>query len=147
MLAEKHSTISIRPLNLDEDYPLLMAWWEVHGVPLLDKAIFPRDGAVAIADNRPVAMAFLYIGRTPTFAMLEWTTTNPATDISPRHKLAGVKALYDHLEMEARLWGCLCVLSMVAPKTSEDRIMQRMGWKPQAASDKPHVMFAKRLTR
>ncbi len=121
-----------------------MAWWKERGCATLAKDIFPTDGAVAYFDSRPVAMAFLYICRDGRLAMIEWTSTNPASDISARAKLQGVKALWEQLEMEARLMGCLCVLSMVTPNGSEEHLMGKMGWFV-APNQTPHVMCAKRL--
>ena len=145
MLVANHSVVTLRPLNLDEDYPLLMEWWRVRGGTLLVKEIFPGTGAVAYVDNRPVAMSFLYCDRDGRLAFIEWTSTNPAKDIRARNKLAAVKALFEHLTMEARLFGCSCVLSLVAPNGSEDHLLKKMGWAPSAQSDVPHVMFGKRL--
>lgn len=124
---------------------MLMAWWEGHGLKPLGKIIFPNGGAVAYAGNRPVAMAFLYLDRDGRLGMIEWTSTNPARDIPGRDKLCGVKALWAHLEMEARLMGCKCMLSMVRPGSSEERMMTRLGWVGSGDQEIPHVMYAKQL--
>lgn len=145
MWAVAPDLMHIRPLDLDRDYPVLMHWWNRRGVPILDKAIFPEDGAVAEIDGTPVAMSFLYLDRAGRLAMLEWTSVNPGEGIGARTRLAAVKALYANLEERCRAAGCLCLLSMVDPESSEKRILSKSGWHAFEVQDKPHVMFAKRL--
>lgn len=134
----------IRPLNLTEDYPLLCEWWKARGHAVLDQAVFPEEGAVYVANNRPVAMSFLYADRMGKLAMIEFTSTNPDPAISARSKLRGVKELFGRLEAEARERGCLCVLSMVTPNGSEEHLLSKLGW-VTSPDQKPHVMAAKRL--
>ncbi len=137
--------MNVRPINYPDDYHILMAWWSARKAAPLDQRIFPGTGAVAENDEGlPVAMAFLYLDVGGAFAMIEWSSTNPAFKFS--HYLSkAVIACWEYLENTARERGCLVVTSMVNPKGSEARLMQKRGYMLQSEGDTIHVMMAKPL--
>ena len=138
--------ISIRPIKYPEDYDQLMRWWTARGMKPLNKAIFPGTGAVAFAGGVEIAMSFLYLDVGGAFAMIEWTSTNPACAFS-RTTVEAVRGLFAYLEEQATKRGCICITSMVKPGGSEQRIMSSMGYASQNADEPAHVMYAKSLCR
>jgi hypothetical protein len=136
--------ISIRPIKYPEDYSTLMDWWAKRGMKPLNKAIFPGTGAVAFTGPLEIAMSFLYLDVGGAFAMIEWTSVNPACAMS-RTTVEAVRGLFAHLEEQAKKRGCICITSMVKDGGSEQRIMSSMGYASQNADDPPHIMYAKTL--
>lgn len=128
----------------EKDYPMLSNWWEARGIPAPDIiAQLPRgylieDGPISIA------AAFLYLDVDGAWAMTEWLTTNPAMAFS-RTLVIAVKALLGHMEKVSMNRGCKTIISMVAPNTGEERLMQKIGY---MTSEGPyHKMYAKPLIR
>lgn len=133
--------MDFKPIDLDRDYDLLCQWWTDHGALCVPKVILPR-GWFAVDLGVKIAASFLYVAP-EQLAMIEYTTTNPRMSLS-RITLTAVKGLYARLEEEARELGCVAILSMVAPNTSEERIMTRMGY--ATSEQKFHRMYGKPLT-
>lgn len=131
--------IEFRPIELDRDYPTLEEWWKGHGVAPVPRYILPR-GWIAFAAGVEIASSFLYVAE-KKIAVIEWTTTNPRCALS-RDLVEAVKGLYAKLEEVAQFEGCVGLISFVAPNTSEERIMIRMGFVCTPDS-KMHRMFAK----
>lgn len=134
--------MKIRSLDPSLDYPRLTRWWEARKicipfpVSLMPRGYIVEDGPVQIA------AAFLYLDIDGTWAMTEWLTTNPAVAHS-RSLVEGVYALLAHMEYVAREQGCTSIISMVAPGTGEERLMQKIGY---ITSEGPaHKMYGKVL--
>ena len=87
-------------------------------------------------------MSFLYMDP-GKIGVIEMTTTNPAVAFS-RDLVAAVKGLYDYLEARAKEAGCIVVISFVKPKSSEERIMSKMGY-ATSDDDTGHRLYAKPL--
>lgn len=133
--------IQFRPINLDTDYATLESWSKGHKSLPPPRAILPR-GWIAEASGVPIAMSFLYMDPM-LIGVIEWTTTNPACAFS-RELVLAVKGLYSHLEQTAKDAGCVAVISFVKPRSSEERIMTKMGF-ATSADDTGHRLFAKPL--
>jgi hypothetical protein len=132
------------PFDREKDYPTLALWWEGHHAPAMPLLALPVDGWVAVMGGVQIAMAFVYIARDGSMAMIEWTTTNPQCAFS-RNLLEAVKGLWTKLEEEAKKAGCFCVLSMVKPGSSESRLLPRLGYVAGGGRDPGHHMYAKSL--
>ena len=79
-----------------EDYPLLCAWSDAHGVLPPPQGALPRLGAVALDENEtPLAMAWLYMDNSVGVALLAWTTTAPR--LAPQTAVRAISALSDCL--------------------------------------------------
>lgn len=128
------------PIKLEQDYATLKAWWVGHDSLPIPESILP-DGWFAEDGGELFAASFLYLDRGGKIAVIEWTTTNPEKSFS-RKIVDAVKGLYAHLEWAAGELGCTAVISFVAPNTSEERIMTRLGFICTPDS-KMHRMYAK----
>lgn len=128
----------------EKDYPMLSKWWEARNIPAPDIiAQLPR-GYLIEDGPLPVAAAFLYLDVDGVWAMTEWLTTNPTMAFS-RTLVIAVKALLGHMEKVSMERGCKTIISMVAPNTGEERLMQKIGY---MTSEGPyHKMYAKPLIR
>lgn len=136
---------TIRAIDLETDLPMLRKWWELHKAVPCPESFLPQ-GYLISAGGVDVAAAFLYLDAGGKLAMIEYLTTNPTVAFS-RYLVEDVRALIRHVEEQAIAQGCTGIISMVAPGTGEDRLMQRMGYLPPDAGAKPHVMFCKRLVK
>lgn len=133
----------IREINLTEDYPLIVKWWEARGAGVMPKTVFlPAAGFMVEYEHQPVAASWLYSVQNAQggVGIIECTTTNPSFSMS-RHLVECVKALYAHLEKMAWAAGCGSVVSFVAPETGEQRILSKAGW--QDLQGVNHVMYGK----
>lgn len=126
----------------ESDFSTLARWWEVRKIcipfpaSLMPRGYLVEDGPVQIA------AAFLYLDIDGAWAMTEWLTTNPSLAYS-RSLIEGVHVLLTHMEETARARGCTSIISMVAPGTGEERLMQKMGY---ITSEGPaHKMYGKVL--
>lgn len=135
--------MNIRPLDPAIDYPRLTRWWEIRKICIpLPVSLLPR-GYMAEDGPVPIAAAFLYLDVDGKWAMTEWLTTNPAVAHS-RSLVEGVHALLAHMEDMAREQGCTSIISMVAPGTGEERLMQKIGY--ETSEGPAHKMYGKVLT-
>lgn len=126
------------------DLPMLSKWWTARGIPAADIiAQLPR-GYMIEDGPLPMAAAFLYLDVDGVWAMTEWLTTNPAVAHS-RFLVVAVKELLAHMEKISMERGCKTILSMVAPNTGEERLMQKIGY--MTSGGPYHKMYAKPLTR
>jgi hypothetical protein len=132
--------VAIIPYDEVRDYEEICKWWRLHKALPVPRIILPR-GWIAVGSGLPMCVCFLYMDP-GKLAMLEYMTTNPQIALS-RELLSAVKALYVYMEDRAAEAGCVAILSMVKPGTSEERILLKTGW---ATSDQdPHKMYAKPL--
>lgn len=131
----------IRQIDLAEDLPMLKKWWEGHKAVVVHEDFLP-DGWLISSGGIDIAALFLYLDRNGKFAMVEYMTTNPSIAFS-RHLVDDIRELIAHVENVARAQGCKVITSMVAPGSSEDRLYQRIGYKPVGGP--AHVMFCKPL--
>lgn len=135
--------ITFRPIDIENDYPTLEAWWFGHNSLPVPKLFLPR-GWIAESCGIKMAASFLYMDP-KLIGVIEWTTTNPRCALS-RDLVEAVRGLYSKLEEEAKASGCLAIISFVKPKSSEERIMAKMGF-ATSADDTGHRMFAKPLVQ
>lgn len=133
--------MNIRPIIPEKDHDTLRMWWEKHGALPVPEAFLPR-GFMAEEGGHEIAACFLYLDVTGKCSMVEYLTTNP--DFSGAKKtLVAFKALLAHVEQLTVDQGCGAIISMVAPDSSEERIMTKLGY---LTSDQVgHRMFGKVL--
>lgn len=132
---------TIRPIVLEDDYPLLVKWWEGHGATVLPKHIIPQGWMVS-AGGVDIAASFLLLDVGGKWAVIEFLTTNPTVAFS-RYLVEDVKRLLSYIEQEATAKGCTFIMSFVAPGTGEERLMKRIGYQAQVGP--PHITYAKAL--
>lgn len=133
---------SIRPIDLEQDYPLLVKWWEGHKATVLPKHIVPRGWLIACG-GVDTAAAFLLVDVAGTWSMIEFLTTNPSVAFS-RFLVEDVRKLIGYIEGVARAQGCTFIGSFVVPGTGEERLFLRLGY--QAEDGPPHKAYYKPLT-
>lgn len=120
---------------------MLKSWWEGHQAIPVPLAFLPQ-GFIA-EEGEPIAACFLYLDVSGKCSMIEYLTTNPACSFSKK-SLQAFKALIAHCEQLTLAQGCKAIISMVAPGSSESRIMARLGY--QTSEQTPHLMFGKVLS-
>ncbi len=133
--------MNIRPVNLEEDYPKLLKWWEGHGSHPMPSYVFPQ-GWMVESGGVEIAASFLYLDVGGRFAVVEFLTTNPAVAFS-RTLVQGVKELIGHIEGVAKEQGCKFIVGFVSPNTGEERLMQRIGYVSDQSPS--HKLYAKNL--
>lgn len=133
--------IHFRPFEKAKDYRTYEAWCKGHDSIPWPEIVLPR-GWVAHSAGIDIACSFLYMDP-GKIGVVELTTTNPACAMS-RDLVEAVKGLYLKLEEVARNSGCLVVISFVKPRSSEERIMSKMGY-GTSDDDTGHRLFAKPL--
>jgi hypothetical protein len=69
--------MTVRPYE-SKDYSTAFAWWDGHGWEGVPAAVLPKLGLVAVHEEKPVAMAWLYLDNSTGVGMLEWIVTDPA---------------------------------------------------------------------
>lgn len=89
-----------------------------------------------------VAACFLYYEKTGRLAMIEYITTNPAFSHS-KSIVKAFKELLLHVEQLVASRGCGAIISMVAPGTSEERILSKLGY--STSTGEAHRMYGKVL--
>lgn len=118
------------PLNLEQDYPMISAWWTGHKSPVVPAPVFfSAQGFKAVEEGIAYAASWLYVvpGTRGGIGIIEFTTTNPEMSFSKK-VLAAVKSLYAHVESVAWSQGCGSIMSFVAQDGSESRIMDKTGF-------------------
>ncbi len=133
--------MNIRSYVAEKDLPMLMEWWGKHGVLPVPPALLPQ-GFIAEEGGNDYAACFLYLDVSGKCAMVEYLTTNPDFSFS-RKSLAAFKALLFHVEHLTLAQGCGAIISMVAPGSSEERIMKKLGY--ITSSGPSHRMYGKVL--
>lgn len=137
--------MKIRPINLDQDYPMISEWWKARDAGVMPKGVFlPAEGFIVEEGGVAMAASWLFVapGTQKGIGVIEFTTTNPKCGLS-KILLAGAKALYAHLEKVAVTKGCGSILSFVAPGRSEQHIMDRIGY--TNCGGPPHLIYGKAL--
>lgn len=135
--------MNIRKLIPEEDFPTLREWWKEHGALEVPEMFLPH-GFMAGDEDHDIAACFLYLDAYGKFSMVEYLTTNPAFS-GTKKSLAAFKALLCHVEQLTAEMGCGAIFSMVAPGSSEERIMARLGF---GTSEGPaHKMYGKALNK
>jgi hypothetical protein len=134
--------VNIRPIDLDMDYTKLCLWWEGHKALPVPRHFLPF-GFMAEEDGHDIAACFLYLDVTGRLSMIEYLTTNPEFSLSKK-TLAAFKSLIAHVESLSFRQGCRAIISMVAPGTSEERIMGKLGY--ATSTGVAHRMWGRKLT-
>lgn len=133
--------MTIRPINLEVDYPVLQKWWAGHKALPMPQYVFPRGWMIG-AGGVDIAASFLFLDVDGHFAVIEFLTTNPAVAFS-RTLVEAVRQLINHIEAEALARGCKFIISFVAPGTGEERLMARIGYTTSPGPS--HRLWAKPL--
>lgn len=133
--------MTIRDIIPEKDWPTIRGWWERHGAIPVPEMLLPR-GYIAEEAGEEIACCFLYLDVDGRFSLVEYLTTNPAFSFS-KVTVHAFRALLAHVEKVTLERGCSCVFSMVAPGTSEERMLSKMGY---ATSPGPaHRMYGKAI--
>lgn len=75
--------VTLRLIDREADYPLLVAWWQKHGFPPVGVDRLPGLSVIASRDGKDGAFACCYMDNSGSgLGMIEWMVTNP--DVSPR---------------------------------------------------------------
>lgn len=134
--------MTIRVYDPKTDYSTLCGWWEGHKAIPVPVAFLPL-GFVAEHEGSGVAACFLYLDVTGKCSMIEYLTTNPKFSMAKKTLLA-FRMLIAHCEELSLKQGCGGILSMVAPDTSEERILEKLGY--QTSTGVAHRMWGKVIT-
>ena len=133
--------MKIREIIPEKDLPIIRSWWEKHGALPVPDAFIPR-GWIASYGEDDLAACFLSLEDDHKLAVVEYLTTNPAFSFS-KNSLRAWKALLFHVEQFTISHHCRALLSMVAPGTSEERILKKLGY--ETSEDVGHRMYGKIL--
>ncbi len=121
----------------------MRGWWKDHGAISVPEAFLPL-GFMASEEDSDIAACFLYLDVTGKCSMIEYLTTNPKFSFSKK-TLVAFKSLLAHAEKLSSDQGCMAIISMVAPDTSEERIMKKLGY--ETSTGVAHRMYGKRLIK
>jgi hypothetical protein len=72
---------TLRTIDLDRDYDMLVSWWKGHGWEPLPKGAVNTLGVICAVDGVDTCAAFLLMSNTNGVAMLEWLVTNPEANV------------------------------------------------------------------
>lgn len=72
---------TLRTIDLEKDYDMLVAWWKGHGWTALPKAALNTLGVICAVDGVDTCAAFLLMSNSTGVAMLEWLVTNPEANV------------------------------------------------------------------
>lgn len=126
----------MQSINLDQDYPLFLSWWDGHGFPALPQEILPSLGMLISIDGVPTAAAWCYLDSTTPLAMIEWVVTNP--DAKPRTVPGAISAALEALTVTAKDLGYTTVLA-TCRQPSLSKVFQRQGFNVTDASMIHHI--------
>ena len=88
---------NLRLIDKEKDYPMLEAWWRVHGFPAVPCAILPPLGVI----HNETAAAWLYMDNGGSgVAMLEWMVTDPTA--KPKEAARSLMEVSRFLQSEAK---------------------------------------------
>jgi hypothetical protein len=116
---------TIRIIDLETDYDMLVAWWNGHGWTALPKGALNTLGAICEVDGVPTAAAFLIMSNSMGVAMIEWLVTDP--DAKVRAAYLAIPTVTAFLESEAARMG-YGVLLTACRQPSLVRMYQRCGF-------------------
>lgn len=119
--------MKVRRIDLDQDYPVIKTWWERRGSEAPSVVLLPPVGIIAEVENLPIACAFLYQDVGGLVAMVEWEATNPDCH-SPMQTIRALNMVFDFFERYAIDQGFSVLLSWVAEKRGDGRILERRHW-------------------
>lgn len=134
-------SIFVKEYPIEDFFPTLERWLIAHKSEDVPKQIIDR---IFVAESGPVQMASLclYLCSHGKIAVAEWLTSNPNMAFS-RDSVLAVKALYARLEEVARDAGCLVMIGWPEKDSSEQRIMESIGYKTSQQVN--HILMAKPL--
>lgn len=133
---------TVRQITLDDDYPMLVRWWEGHKSTVIPKHILPQGWLIS-AGGVDIAAVFLMMDVGGKWAVSEFLTTSPTVAFS-RFLVEDIRRLLAHVEGVAIAQGCTFIMSFVEPGSGEERLMRKIGYQAQA-DERKHVIYAKPL--
>ena len=131
----------VRPINLEEDYPILSTWWTRRGTEAPSIGLLQCDGVVAYDENGLVACGFLYEDKRGVIAMVEWEATNPDC-CSALRSLRGLNTVFDFFEIYCGEQGLKLILSWVTKERGDGRLLERRKWLKCAGERHELMCFA-----
>ena len=115
--------LNIRRLN-DEDYSVLVTWWEKWGWPILPKTFLPNTGFIVEKNNMGIVAGYVYMTNSKA-ALLEWIVSNPEYKESDRKD--AIRLLIQATEAVLRDQGIKHIFSFVRHKNLL-KIHEDLGW-------------------
>ncbi len=91
--------ITLRPIELEKDYPTLASWWKGHGWMALPEGALKTLGVICEVDGVETCAAFLLMSNSTGVAMLEWMVTNP--EAKAKACFRAIPAVTAFIEQEA----------------------------------------------
>jgi len=108
-----------RKWSLDQDYPILVKWWNDWEFGVVPKECLPPDGIMVEEEGIPVCAGGLYIGEGTQFGFMEWIVTDKHADQRLVHR--ALKKCIDSIMQFARDKG----LKLVYTATKEQALHKR----------------------
>jgi len=108
-----------RKWSLDQDYPILVKWWNDWEFGVVPKECLPPDGIMVEEEGTPVCAGGLYIGEGTQFGFMEWIVTDKQADHRLVHR--ALKKCIDSIMQFAKDKG----LKLVYTATKEQALHKR----------------------
>ena len=108
-----------RNWSLDQDYPILVKWWNDWEFGVVPKECLPPNGIMVEEEGIPVCAGGLYIGEGTQFGFMEWIVTDRQADQRLVHR--ALKKCIDSIMQFARDKG----LKLVYTATKEQALHKR----------------------
>ena len=108
-----------RKWSLDQDYPILVKWWNDWEFGVVPKECLPPDGIMVEEEGTPVCAGGLYIGEGTQFGFMEWIVTDKHADQRLVHR--ALKKCIDSIMQFAQDRG----LKLVYTATKEQALHKR----------------------
>jgi hypothetical protein len=108
-----------RNWSLDQDYPILVKWWNDWEFGVVPKECLPPNGIMVEEEGIPVCAGGLYIGEGTQFGFMEWIVTDKHADQRLVHR--ALKKCIDSIMQFARDKG----LKLVYTATKEQALHKR----------------------
>jgi len=108
-----------RNWSLDQDYPILVKWWNDWEFGVVPKECLPPNGIMVEEEGIPVCAGGLYIGEGTQFGFMEWIVTDKQADHRLVHR--ALKKCIDSIMQFAKDKG----LKLVYTATKEQALHKR----------------------
>lgn len=109
----------------DEDYPLIVEWWNGHGWDSPPSEVLPALGLISENDGVPVAVGWCYLDNSRAVGLMEWMVTNPAN--SPRISAVALVHVVKGLKCAAKEIGYTTIFTSCRQE-SLAKLLERAGF-------------------
>lgn len=138
--------MSIRHINLENEYPDLTKWWTDRLLASPPKVILQGAKGFMICNDSQLqeyAMAWMYLCDRGGVCFIEWCTSNPQNIITPLDMGGKICELYAFMELYAKKLGFRVMLSTAPADSSLCKTLVNGGWLKCAGP--AHILMAKGL--